>query len=155
MYFLPLFIQTTNLHSSIFKNDIYSFPDTDCICGDTIIRRLYMVSGSMKFTFHPKKQEMIIECEKYEGWGNMCTVKIREVLITRLRKGSDWRGVVSSWKKSLDQWDKQDLLRWKYQCSRQREEQNKNKDSKGSSVWPGCRRGRGRMDRGCKQFQSF
>lgn len=41
-----------------------------CICGDTIIKRLHMVSGSMKFTFQPNKQEMIVQCEKYEGWGN-------------------------------------------------------------------------------------
>lgn len=59
-----------NLHSSIFKNGIYSFPDTNCICGDTIIKRLYMVSGSMKFTFQPNKQEMIIQSEKHENMGN-------------------------------------------------------------------------------------
>lgn len=29
-----------------------------------------MVSGSMKFTFQPSKQEVIIECEKSEGWGS-------------------------------------------------------------------------------------
>lgn len=82
MYLLPLFVQKTNLHSSSFKNDTDSFSDTDCICGDNIIKTLYMVSGSMKFTFQPNKQEMIIECENYEGWGNKCTVKIWEMTIT-------------------------------------------------------------------------
>ena len=70
LHSLPIFVETSKPSFFNLQNGIYSFPDTNCICGDTIIKRLYMVSGSMKFTFQPDKQEMIIQSEKHENMGN-------------------------------------------------------------------------------------
>lgn len=42
----------------IYKKNVHSFPDTHCICADSIIKKWHVISALLKLTAQPNKQAM-------------------------------------------------------------------------------------------------